>query len=105
MSTAYINPFAGLDDTTGAFRGGAQCFQGDCADAVQSPSLTTSFPSTPHYVVPPNVGYIAVYLSAPGQVYAGPNPAEKSSKGAVYPEGWWPMAVRTGDSVFVRDLI
>lgn len=105
MSTAYINPFAGLDDGSGAHRGTAQCFQGDCSDDVVELTLTDEMPEEAQYTVPgAGVGYLAIYLSAPGQIYAGPSEADKESKGAYYPAGWWPMAVKAGDVVFIRDL-
>lgn len=106
MSTAYISPYGGLDDTSGAYRGEAQVFQGECSQDAVSVSLTTSFPAdgSPQLVVSAETGYIAVYLSAPGQIYAGPEATLKEERGGYYPPGWWPMAVKTGDLVFIRDL-
>lgn len=108
MSTAYISPYKGLDDSKPSQASGrtAQVFQGDCSADVAVLTLSTAFPAdaSPQFTVGGLTGYVVVYLTAPGQIYAGPTASDKTARGGYFPAGWWPMAVQPGDVVFIRDL-
>ena len=105
MSRACINPFTHLD--YGRFGGGAQCFMGLCAPQGRADvTATAAWPGSAHLTVAADTGYVAVHLTAPGLIYAGPSgsTAVYDAQAATYPAGWWPMGVNVGDVVLVRDL-
>lgn len=101
MSTAYISAFDNVDYD--GFGRGAQCFDGFCSQDRVTVTATTSFPGSPQMTVQTGTNYVAVYLSAPGLVYAGPAPFV-ANRAQALPAGWWPMTVNAGDVLFIRDL-